>query len=140
VDPNTNQSKQTARTRGSNEQHGTIGRFRTQARETCITTLCTSGYFKMVSFENHLSANIYLGAGSFFYFHFLTLSSTFYFVKLRLARNLRYPSRPRPTPLQPLNKPFTRPWDLDFNLHRLKAVHSFKGSPGCKPKDTVWQK
>lgn len=56
------------------------------------------------------------------------------FVKLRLARNLRYPTRPRPTTLQPLTKPFTRPWDLDFNLHRLKAVHSFKKSPGCKSK------
>ena len=57
------------------------------------------------------------------------------FVKLRLARNLRYPTRPRPTFLQPLTKPFTRPWDLDFNLHRLKAVHSFKESPGCKSNE-----
>ena len=40
--------------------------------------------------------------------------------------------RPRPAVLQPLTKPFTRPWDLDFNLHRLKAVHSFKECPGCK--------
>ena len=54
------------------------------------------------------------------------------FVKLRLARNLHYPTRPRPTALQPLTKPITRPWDLDFNLHRLKAVNSFKESPGCK--------
>ena len=55
-----------------------------------------------------------------------------FFVKLRLARNLRYPTRPRPTFLQPLTKPFTRPWDLDFDLHRLRAAHSFKESPGCR--------
>lgn len=57
------------------------------------------------------------------------------FVKLRLARNLRYPTRSRPIFLQPLTKPFTRPWDLDFDLHRLRAVHSFKESPGCKSNE-----
>ena len=63
-------------------------------------------------------------------FFFLSL-----FVKLRLARNLYYPTCPRPTFLQPLTKPFTRPWDIDFNLHRLRAVHSFKVSPGCKSNE-----
>jgi hypothetical protein len=59
-------------------------------------------------------------------------------VKLRLARNLHYPTRPQgplPAVLQPLTKPFTRPWDIDFNLHRLRAVHSFKESPGCKSNE-----
>ncbi|KAF8817437.1 WD40 repeat-like protein [Phlegmacium glaucopus] len=60
----------------------------------------------------------------------ITCPPIFIWDHLRMARNLRYPSRPRPTPLQSLKKPFTRPWDLDFNLHRLKAVHSFKESPG----------
>ena len=60
------------------------------------------------------------------------------FVKLRLAKNLHYPIRPQgplPAVFQPLTKPFTRPWDIDFNLHRLRAVHSFKESPGCKSNE-----
>lgn len=90
----------------------------------------------MVPFKNHSSADICLGSGLFLLLSLLGfLYPIFYLVKLRLAKNLRYPSRPRPTPLQPLNKPFTRPWDLDFNLHRLQPVHSFKESPGCKPKE-----
>jgi hypothetical protein len=59
----------------------------------------------------------------------------YFSLKLRLAKNLRYPTRPRPIFLQPLTKPFTRPWDIDFNLHRLRPVHSFKESPGCKSKE-----
>ena len=74
-----------------------------------------------------------------FTFMFLRVLPFFLLFKLRLARNLRYPTRPRPASLQPLTKPFTRPWDIDFNLHRLRAVHSFKESPGCKSNEELKQ-
>ena len=70
---------------------------------------------------------------SFMFYPYFSL----HLFKLRLCRNLRYPSRPRPIFLQALTKPFTRPWDIDFNLHRLKPVHTFKESPGCKSKEEL---
>ena len=78
---------------------------------------------------------------SLYFYGFLCFTLIFLslFVKLRLARNLRYPTRSRPIFLHPLTKPFTRPWDIDFNLHRLRPVHSFKESPGCKSKEKLKQ-
>jgi hypothetical protein len=61
------------------------------------------------------------------------------FVKFRLARNFFYPSRPLPIFLQPLTSPIKRPWEIDLNLHRLRAVQSFKESPGCKSKEELKQ-
>ncbi|KAF8159542.1 WD40-repeat-containing domain protein [Crassisporium funariophilum] len=47
-----------------------------------------------------------------------------------MCENLRIRPRPKSIFKQPLLKPIKRPWDLDFNLHRLRSVHSFKESPG----------
>ncbi|KAF8967632.1 WD40-repeat-containing domain protein [Flammula alnicola] len=48
----------------------------------------------------------------------------------QLNAHVRVPPRARPIAMQLPSRPVIPPWKLDFDLYKLKRVHSFKKAPG----------